>query len=114
MQIQPIDEATYRAERALCDAAAAYAARIMREGGDKRRRNYMTKEEAAAPVYAACNNDMRGRVEQFELLRDMPARFSAYLGNGSAGPIVHDGRDVRRRSGVHRGRGCNRAGPVHV
>lgn len=73
----------YARERAICDKAAAYAEAVMSEGGAKRRRNYLTTEEAAHPDYAACDNDMRGRVEQFELLRDLPDRFVAYLASGA-------------------------------
>jgi hypothetical protein len=81
-------EAEHKRQRAIVDAASAYAESIMCEGGDKRRRNYLTKEEAAAPVYAACDNDMRGRVEQFELLTDPPESFVAYLGSNESRPII--------------------------
>jgi hypothetical protein len=53
-----IKRTTYEAERAICDKAEAYAERIMSEGGKYRLRGYLTKEEAAHPDYAACNNDM--------------------------------------------------------
>lgn len=69
----------YEVERAICDKAAAYARRVMAARGP--RCNYITKEEAEHPDYAACDNAMRGRVEQFELLRDLPERLSAYIGN---------------------------------
>lgn len=68
----------YRAERAAVDAAAAYAESVMSEGGAKRVRNYITKEEAAAPVYAAVDNNMRSRVEMWELRHDKPAAIFAY------------------------------------
>lgn len=71
----------YAIERAICDKAQAYADSVMCEGGSKRKRNYLTKEEAAHPDYAACDNDMRGRVEQFEILRDLPEKLTAYIGN---------------------------------
>jgi hypothetical protein len=67
----------YQTERAICDAAYNYARETMTKRG--KRCCYLTAEEAANPVYAACNNDMRGRVEQFEILRDMPEKFCAYL-----------------------------------
>ena len=70
----------YAQERALVDAASAYAESVMREGGSKRARNYLTAEESAAPVYAAVNNDMRGRVEQFEILNNPPEVIFAYIG----------------------------------
>lgn len=68
----------YQAERAAVDQAQAYAESIMSEGGPSRVRNYLTKEEAAAPVYAAVNNDMRSRVEMWELRRDKPESIFAY------------------------------------
>ena len=70
-------QSDYEREHAICDAAAEYARATMAKRG--KRCNYMTAEEAAAPVYAACNNAMRGRVEHYELLRDLPDNFYAYL-----------------------------------
>lgn len=69
----------YATERAICDRAQAYADSIMRPTGGKTR-NYLTAAEAAHPDYTACNNDMRGRVEQYELLTDPPERLVAYAG----------------------------------
>lgn len=91
-------ESQYRKERAICDAAAAYAESIMRDGNTagKRVRNYLTADEAAAPVYAACSNDMRGRVEQWELLSNPPERFAAYIGM--------DGRTLTVWTGLPLGR----------
>lgn len=71
----------YKVERAICDKAAAYAESVMCEGGSKRKRNYLTKEEALHPDYAACDNDMRGRVDQYEILTELPERVAAYVGN---------------------------------
>ena len=71
----------YAIERAICDTAEAYRARVAVG------RNWLSAEEAAHPDYAACNNDMRGRVEQFELLRDLPERIVAYLGTPPAGQL---------------------------
>jgi hypothetical protein len=51
----------------------------MRQNGPKRIRNYLTAEECMHPDYAACNNEMRGRVEQYEILSDPPAQLSAYV-----------------------------------
>lgn len=78
MFIETIDAETYERERAICDAAAEYARETMGKRG--KRCNYLTAEEAAAPVYAACNNAMRGRVEQYEILRDLPETIVAYIG----------------------------------
>lgn len=78
-----IDTATYATERAICDKAQAYADKIMgvriQNGVAKRQRNFLTAEEAAHPDYAACDNAMRGRVEQYELLTNTPERFGAYV-----------------------------------
>lgn len=75
-----IDAATYAIERAICDKAEAYArATMLRDG---KQTNYLTAEEAKHPDYAACDNAMRGRVELFELHRDKPAAFSAYVVGG--------------------------------
>jgi hypothetical protein len=75
-----IDAATYERERAICDKAQAYARATMATRGPKC--CYITAEEALHPDYAACDNAMRGRVEQYEVLRDMPDRFCAYAGAG--------------------------------
>lgn len=73
-----LDPETYAIERATCDKAHAYAERIMTSG--KRRRNYLTAEEVSHPDYAACDNAMRGRVEQYEVLTHKPDVIVAYLG----------------------------------
>lgn len=77
-RIAPIGAPQYAAERVICDKAHAYAESVMREGKDKRQRNYLTAEESAHPDYAACNNEMRGRVEQYEILRDKPQTVVCY------------------------------------
>lgn len=69
----------YKIERGICDKAHAYADSLMRPGG-KLVRNYITAEEAAHPDYAACDNAMRGRVEQYELLTNPPEYFGGYVG----------------------------------
>jgi hypothetical protein len=68
-------QSDYERERAICDKANAYWEAVAKG------RNRLSAEEAAAPEYAACDNDMRGRVEQFEILRDLPDSFTAYLEN---------------------------------
>ena len=70
----------YAIERAICDKAEAYARATMAAKG--KRCCSLTAEEAAYPDYAACNNDMRGRVEQYEILTEMPHTIVAYI-NGS-------------------------------
>lgn len=81
MTIQTIDAATYAKERAICDKAAAYweaNANYGRGGWSS-----LSHEKAAHPDYAACDNAMRGRVEQYEILRDLPERVFAYVGKGN-------------------------------
>ena len=58
----------YAIERATCDKAAAH------------------------PDYAACDNAMRGRVAQYELLTNPPERFVAYIGKPlqEAKPETHN------------------------
>lgn len=73
-------DSDYQRERAICEKAQAYARETMAKRG--KRCNYLTADECKHPDYSACNNDMRGRVEQFEILRDMPERFCAYLESG--------------------------------
>lgn len=81
MSILPVLNADqYAIERAICDKANAYAESIMCEGTGKRKRNHLTAGEAANPIYSACDNDMRGRVEQYEILTELPERLTAYIG----------------------------------
>jgi hypothetical protein len=87
MTIETIDRETYERERAICDKARAYAEKIMCEGSSKRKRNYMTADEAAHPDYAACDNDMRGRVEQYEILNNPPETFVAYIDSDNAASV---------------------------
>lgn len=72
-----IDAATYTIERAICDKAEA----VMRElwpawakGGA------LPQAVCDHPDYKACDNAMRGRVEQYELITNPPERFVAYIG----------------------------------
>ena len=79
--------AQYRRERALCDADAQWFRERMAENGP--RANYVTAAQSASKPkrLAQVDNAMRGRVEQFELLRDLPDRFTAYLANDAADGI---------------------------
>lgn len=73
-----IDRETYLRERAICDKADAYwkaHATYARSGASS-----MSAKLADHPDLRACNNAMRGRVEQYELLTDTPERFVAYVG----------------------------------
>lgn len=100
MRDEPISREQYERERAICTAAEQYAERIMSDGGPKRVRNYLTKEEASAPVYAACDNDMRGRVEHFEVFNEKPEKLFAYyslvdLAGNPSGYSAKDGDALR-------------------
>lgn len=68
----------YAIERAICDKAQAFwkANATYSKGGW----SSMSAELSAHPDYAACDNAMRGRVEQFEILRDLPETLVAYIG----------------------------------
>lgn len=74
MIISPISPALYAVERAVCDKANAY-------WSANATGNSMSAELAAHPDYAACDNAMRGRVEQHEILRDLPEEIGAYIGS---------------------------------
>lgn len=68
----------YAIERAICDKAQAFwnaNATFSKSGWSS-----MGPELAAHPDYAACDNAMRGRVEQYEILRDLPEKVLAYIG----------------------------------
>lgn len=81
----------YAIERAICDKAEAYRKRVAVQANGKPR-NWLSADEARHPDYAACDNAMRGRVEQYELLTDPPARFAAYIGKPlqEAKPETHN------------------------
>jgi hypothetical protein len=72
-------ENDYQRERAICDKTMAYAEKFRQKNGWI----VISEEDALHPDYAACDNAMRGRVEQFEILRDLPEKFSAYLESGA-------------------------------
>lgn len=78
MTIETISAEQYAIERAICDKAADYwkaNATFSKSGWSS-----LSANLAAHPDYAACNNDMRGRVDQYETLRDLPATIVAYIG----------------------------------
>lgn len=79
MPIQTIDAATYASEKAIADKARAYwetNATFTRGGWSS-----LSAELASHPDYAACDNAMRGRIEQYEVLSDVPAALTAYIGS---------------------------------
>ena len=87
-----LNETQYGIERAICDKAEGYRKRITLG-----KRNYLTTEEINHPLYKACNNEMRGRVEQYEILRDLPETIVAYIDDNYAATtwtglkLSHDG-----------------------
>lgn len=88
-EMKPILSAEqYATERAICDKAHAYwKANATRKASGW---SSLSAELAAHPDYAACNNEMRGRVEQYEILRDLPDVIIAYIGNriGQSYPVT--------------------------
>lgn len=78
----------YATERAICDKTQEYwknNATYSKSGWSS-----LSAELAAHPDYAACDNAMRGRVEQYEILRDLPDVIFAYIGNriGQSYPVT--------------------------
>lgn len=47
----------------------------------------LSPKDATHPDYAACNNDMRGRLEQFEVLANPPRDLVAYLAKTQDGTL---------------------------
>lgn len=82
----------YAEERAICDKAQAF----WKANADYSRSGWssLSKEKATHPDYAACSNEMRGRVEQFELLTNPPERFSAYIGSDGRTLTVWTGQKI--------------------
>lgn len=95
--------ADYQRERAAVDAAEAYARATMAAKGP--RCCSLTADEAAVPVYAAVNNEMRSRVEMWELRRDVPAAIFAYYRDCNPGHKLARGHriDVTNWMGVRLG-----------
>lgn len=78
-EMKPVISAEqYAIERAICDKAQEYwknNATYSKSGWSS-----LPAELAAHPDYTACDNAMRGRVEQYEILRDLPDVILAYIG----------------------------------
>ena len=70
----------YALERAIVDRAEAYRERVTTKG--RGGWSVLTAEQAAHPDYAACDNAMRGRVEQYEVRTRLPEHVAAYVGKG--------------------------------
>jgi len=83
-------EADYRHERAICDKAHKFMERnseLTPSGG-----YCLSADKAKHTDYVACNNEMRGRVEQWEILHNPPEKLSAYVGD--------IGREERERTNL--------------
>ena len=89
-----ITHGQYLTERHICRVADSY----WRDNAsfDKSGVSSMSKELAAHPDYAACSNEMRGRVEQYELNRDKPERFTAYVSSQGEACTVWTGLMIGR------------------
>ena len=72
-----LTDTEYTAARAIVDKAQTYWETHATYG--KGGFSSMSAELASHPDYAACTNDMRGDVEEYELHRDKPERFTAYV-----------------------------------
>lgn len=84
MTIKPkLSPDEYKSARAVVDKADAYWQQVT--GG---KRNWISREEAEHPDYAAASNDLRGRVEQYEILTNPPERLVAYIGT-----LTHEERN---------------------
>lgn len=52
------------------------------------------QEVTSDPAWQACTNELRGAVEQFEILRDMPNRIFAYLDSDMRQITVWTGKPI--------------------
>lgn len=97
-----LTDSEYMTAKAICDKAQSYweANATFSKGGSS-----MSAELAKHPDYAACTNDMRGAVEEYELNRDKPDAFSAYVCDDGRvtlwpgnviGKVTHTKRGKRR------------------
>jgi hypothetical protein len=73
-----LTESEYLAKRAICDKADAYhkANATFHTSGWAT----LSAELAEHPDYATCTNEIRGEVEQYELLTNPPEKLTAYIG----------------------------------
>jgi hypothetical protein len=70
-----LSQEKYDVESKTCKVWLEFVNKTMSDTG----KNYLTPQEWKANPVPDCDNDMRGRVEQFEILRDLPEIFTAYL-----------------------------------
>lgn len=95
-------ETDYQRERAIIDRAEAYwnANATFSRGGW----SSLSAEKAQHPDYTACDNAMRGRVEQYEIWRDLPEKFGAYIASDGASVTTWKGDVLGRAVEVSRWR----------
>lgn len=90
--MQPVlTKEQYAIERAICDKAEAYMTANATHG---KHMSSLSAELAKHPDYAACDNDMRGRVEQYEILTEMPHTIVAYVGSDNKTVTVWTGLHI--------------------
>jgi hypothetical protein len=86
-----LNESLYQLERRLVDLDSEWSEQFRQPNGWT-----VIPADAQRPdAIAMVDNDMRGRVEQFELLNEAPERFTAYIGS--------DGRSVTVWTGLKLG-----------
>lgn len=88
MTIKPIPESLYQLERRLVDLDSEWSEQFRQKNGWI----VIPADTPRPPEIEMVDNAMRGRVEQYELLRDTPERLSAYIGS--------DGRSVTVWTGL--------------
>lgn len=74
-----LSAAEYAAKRATIDAAQRMTEKMWPEW---RKGGVVPAELCATAEYKAATNEVRGEVEQYELLRDLPETIVAYVGKG--------------------------------
>lgn len=74
--IPTISPETYARERAICDRAHDIMVTLWPEHA---KGGAIPEIVTSHSAWKACDNEMRGRVEQYELLHNPPDRISAYI-----------------------------------
>lgn len=81
MTIQTISQSEYKTKKAICDKAAAILKKLAPDTYNKE--GVVPTCVIDHPDYKACNNTIRGEVEQYELLHNPPEKLIAYIGTGN-------------------------------
>ena len=72
-----LSKVEYNEARALCDAAN----KAMRDNWPEWEKGGLVPESVTShPDYLACTNEIRGKVEQYEILTNTPETIFAYIG----------------------------------